>query len=199
MVTKALLGRFGTRKAFTLIELLIVVAIISILATIALPNFLEAQIRARVSRAKADMRSIATAIETHRVDHTRYECAGGPAYIKGSNLNHLTTPIAYMTTVPPDPFLQDDQNYFGMRTFLYTPDWFRGTVSGGAETTFFYPPREGYSWVLISVGPDGDWECARKVLDPENYGGDTLYYDSTNGTLANGDIYLYGPGGSFNP
>jgi prepilin-type N-terminal cleavage/methylation domain-containing protein len=46
--------------AFTLIELLIVVAIIAILAAIAVPNFLEAQVRSKVSRAKADMRSIAT-------------------------------------------------------------------------------------------------------------------------------------------
>ncbi|MBN1477342.1 prepilin-type N-terminal cleavage/methylation domain-containing protein, partial [Candidatus Sumerlaeota bacterium] len=59
-------------RAFTLIELLIVVAIIAILAAIAVPNFLEAQTRAKVSRVKADIRSVATALEAYIVDYNMY-------------------------------------------------------------------------------------------------------------------------------
>src|SRR5690349_15764472 len=59
-------------RAFTLIELLIVVAIIAILAAIAVPNFLEAQTRSKVSRTKADMRSVTTAIESYAVDNNKY-------------------------------------------------------------------------------------------------------------------------------
>lgn len=60
------------REGFTLIELLIVVAIIAILAAIAVPNFLEAQMRAKVSRVKSDMRTIATGIETYAIDHNKH-------------------------------------------------------------------------------------------------------------------------------
>lgn len=61
-----------TKRGFTLIELLIVVAIIAILAAIAVPNFLEAQTRAKISRVKNDHRSIATALESYAVDNNQY-------------------------------------------------------------------------------------------------------------------------------
>ncbi|GAB4313636.1 MAG: hypothetical protein Kow0059_04910 [Candidatus Sumerlaeia bacterium] len=104
------------KRAFTLIELLIVVAIIAILAAIAVPNFLEAQVRSKVSRTKADMRSMATALEAYAVDHNVYpNChAFGIAtrnYVSGNPsdpliLERLSTPIAYITnTVVKDPFL----------------------------------------------------------------------------------------------
>src|SRR5271156_4666163 len=64
------------KKGFTLIELLIVVAIIAILAAIAIPNFLQAQVRAKVSRTQADMASMATAIEAYCVDNSWYPLYG---------------------------------------------------------------------------------------------------------------------------
>ena len=88
-------------KGFTLIELLIVVAIIAILAAIAVPNFLEAQVRSKVSRVKADQRSLATALEAYRVDWNAYMTIAQTSLL----MNQLSTPVAYITDARlEDPF-----------------------------------------------------------------------------------------------
>jgi len=99
------------KRGFTLIELLIVVAIIAILAAIAVPNFLEAQTRSKVSRTKADMRSMATALEAYYTDNNAYpncHSYGTATKVIPTEpwiLERLSSPIAYMTsTIVKDPF-----------------------------------------------------------------------------------------------
>jgi len=79
-------------SGFTLIELLIVIAIIGILASIAIPNLLNAVQRGKQKRSMADMRALATAIESYAVDNNNYPsaaCPGG-SYTNGS-FSDLTT------------------------------------------------------------------------------------------------------------
>lgn len=60
------------RSAFTMLELLIVVMIIAVLAGISVPNFLEAQVRAKVARARSDLAAIVAAAEHYRLDNHEY-------------------------------------------------------------------------------------------------------------------------------
>ncbi|MBN1477396.1 prepilin-type N-terminal cleavage/methylation domain-containing protein [Candidatus Sumerlaeota bacterium] len=60
------------RGAFTFIELLVVIAIIAVLAAISVPNFLEAQVRSKVARVKADLATLVAAIEDYHLDHHAY-------------------------------------------------------------------------------------------------------------------------------
>lgn len=178
------------RKGFTLIELLIVVAIIAILAAIAVPNFLEAQTRSKVSRVKADMRSIATALEAYAVDANKYPWDGvqpaapDPTPISNVYLgcdistqygifhfnNMLTTPISYMTTVEfKDPFNQD-QTPGAFPYFRYFN--IDGTYRRSANTTRQQVYRDYYrvygNWVLSSFGPNRKTDTVSTTSTPPN-------------------------------
>ena len=124
------------KKGFTLIELLIVVAIIAILAAIAVPNFLEAQTRSKVSRAVADIRSCATAIEAYAVDNNAYPRMTHKNHFGDTTYGFLrcdiTTPVAYLTSnelIDPFGHLRKDGTDVDLLTYhnidIY---YFRGFV-----------------------------------------------------------------------
>ena len=60
------------KKAFTLIELMIVVAIIGILAAIAIPNFIKFQCRSKQSEAKGNLKAIYVSEESYRGENDTY-------------------------------------------------------------------------------------------------------------------------------
>ncbi|HUT23352.1 MAG TPA: prepilin-type N-terminal cleavage/methylation domain-containing protein [Sumerlaeia bacterium] len=199
--------------AFTLIELLIVVAIIAILAAIAVPNFLQAQVRAKVSSVKSDQRALGVAIEAYAVDNGNYpdswrwEALGGRPGI-GAYVQYvweLTTPIAYITSVQrPDPFRpvretgvfwQLDPDWIG--SFVY---WNYQGLDG--RRAYQHIPFSPKAWVLSSFGPDRNIDYMERfpyfLLYDVSPAGDgwpyaperpiDILYDPTNGTVSNGDI-----------
>jgi len=91
------------REGFTLIELLIVVAIIGILAGIAIPSFVRARNKTKISRVFADFRIIGEALETYAVDNIGYPS-------ENDGLDELTP--NYMPSMPNDPFAGAGYRYY---------------------------------------------------------------------------------------
>ena len=163
------------KKAFTLIELLIVVAIIAILAAIAVPNFLAFQTRAKVSRSMADMRGIATALEAYAVDHSDYPPNDGVYNVIPPQ---LTTPIMFISTNKlVDTFNENDIHpihgelirYYTYTKIVSEQEFLDLLASGGPS-----PPVEAIDspsfnvgcesrygkWRLVSNGPDRIYSMA---------------------------------------
>lgn len=162
---RVLLG--AHRKAhqgFTLIELLIVVAIIAILAAIAVPNFLEAQVRAKVSRVKSDMRTIATGLESYRIDGNKYPpdyqdnvpAYGGkvPTSVRNyayyiNRLIVLTTPIGYVSALPEDIFARAAVN-----RNAGLGEWYKTGPGGSFANVFVFD----YAQRILPNGKDENTE-----------------------------------------
>jgi len=211
--------------AFTLIELLIVIAIIAILALIAIPNFLEAQVRSKVARCHADMRSLGSALAAYAVDYGRTPLSGdetselttyyGANWWPGAEiaLRPVTTPVAYIASLPIDSFAEKGFASSGKpadskanKTFGYetgTSKWWqagRGYVPRLAGDWCYRLWKKGYYWTLSSLGP------ARSGVNPGDGGNTAPYgvltgdrpmwlYDPTNGTVSFGYILYTNKGG----
>ena len=109
-------------KGFTLVELLIVISIIGVLATLLMANFIGIRQRARDAQRKADLRQIQSALEIYRSDQGAYpttipNCSSS---IKSPDCNTSV----YIQTVPSDPmgssYYNNGAYYFQSNGTTYT-------------------------------------------------------------------------------
>jgi len=184
------------------------VAIIAILAAIAVPNFLEAQVRAKVSRVNNDLRMLATALEAYMVDHNTYPqpCAyllrsGDP--FRTLAYRALSTPVAYLTSgILPDPFMARgaisgsmDPAKIAYEMGFSTPGQRAGDLDNLLQAGT-WSTRDMF--VVHSFGPDFNDDTGLSDFGRLNAAGQpnatARIYDPTNGTISKGDVYrVQGP------
>ena len=103
------LKRLEDQRGFTLIELMVVVSIIALIATIIIPNFIHARQEAQVATSEANLKQIATSLELYYSDKDDYPAGTGlqvtPLDLYGSATN------PYLEQTPIDPVNGQDYVY----------------------------------------------------------------------------------------
>lgn len=97
------------RKGFTLIELMIVVVILGLLATTIMPKILSKPDKARVAKAKFEIRQIMTALALFKTENGRFPTTSEGLKALVSNPGGLPDydPDGYLEKVPSDPWKND--------------------------------------------------------------------------------------------
>lgn len=115
------------KKGFTLIELLVVISVIAILVGIAIPRFKGMQDEANTSKAKAELRVLQTAIESHYMNQTPNAYPATSTTLCASTLNS-DSPLV-VGEVLYDPFRSSSEYNYILDTggnyyvvFSYGPD-----------------------------------------------------------------------------
>jgi type II secretion system protein G len=148
------------KKGFTLLELLVVVAIIGIIAAIAIPNLLYAVQRAKQRRTMLDMRNMATAWEARNADLTRFNAAGGVSYEGCDQKIPVDDVIAVLTP-----------------TYIKTAPRF--DAWGGLFSTYVDQPwgnaKAAQKYVIISGGKDGKIDTEQGEGPITNFDCDIVY------------------------
>lgn len=93
------MSRHRYERGFTLIEMMVVVAIIAILVSILIPNFIRARAQAQTAACEANVKEIATALELYQTDHQQYPNVSSATDVTNSEPNLAE----YLKQTPVDP------------------------------------------------------------------------------------------------
>ena len=122
-----MLSKLRKRKGFTLIELMIVVAIIGILAAIAIPNFLKFQAKSKQSEAKTNLKAVFTAETAYFGENNTYGSFDDVNWDPIGTKQIYRYDIGTQTIQPPAP-----TPAVGAPTYARTPGWTDVSFTAGA-------------------------------------------------------------------
>jgi type IV pilus assembly protein PilA len=127
-----------SKKGFTLIELMIVVAIIGILAAIAIPNFLRFQLKSKTSEAKVNLAAIRTAEESYLAEFGSYVVAAASPAVNGGSQKQTFVDVG---VAGAKGYVHEDPN--------------AAVVVGALSCSGAYDPVTAMADVVNTVGPCG--------------------------------------------
>ena len=127
----------NAKAGFTLLEILVVVLIISILATMVVVNVAKRPGEARVVKAKAEIQIFGMALDTYRMEQGQY-----PTQEQGLKA------LCEKPTTPPIPEKYPDEPYLKRRSVPLDP-W-------NHDYVYLVPGRQGEKYEIICYGSDGD-------------------------------------------
>lgn len=170
-------SQLSNRSGFTLVELIVVMAIIAILATLMMFNFIEVNKRARDGQRKSDLSSLRSALEIYRSDDTlgQYPANTASPYTInvacGSPFTQTigSSTITYMSKMPCDP---NNTAWNNGKYFYYitdSPNNMKYVFIACLENT---NDKEAVAWTSIDFGgspvsmPGG---CAGTTTDKRYY------------------------------
>lgn len=139
--------RRQVRKAFTLVEILIVVVILGILAAIVVPQFTSATEEARTGSVESQLKTIDSALELFRARTGSYPNGGT---IADAVLEELNTQ-GYLKTIPVNPFL-DDADAGNDVAEGAAPD---DGVAGGAAAGWYIEADANGNWIVTAPTRNG--------------------------------------------
>lgn len=185
--------KHNKNQGFTLIELMTVATIISILFAIAVPNFFNAVLRAKVARSLAEQEILAWALEMYFVDRDEYPINREPGKMLPGDLNPLTTPVPYVHSIPEDIFLfpaNRERHEFveseraGNMEYFYV-NFIQATGQRAALPPYGFHGSANY--VVYGLGPS--FKTSFDPMTPENF----ISYTPSNGTSSEGVLTTFGP------
>jgi general secretion pathway protein G len=190
------------KSGFTAVELVIVLIVFVLAVYVLFTNILESSGRPKVSQARSDLRTLATAIESYHVDTNAYPAwsaqPGENYFIPTSNKKDLAKTAnlpTFKRLIPGNPMmtLTTPQAYIA----AYLPDIFTSPDNYGRQIYCYWTPPSGEGWIVWSPGPDHQYDLTMNNIAKAYDGATTspsilllsLTYDPTNGTISKGDVW----------